>query len=316
MRLNRSLASVLLLGSACWTVSGFAEPGAIRQESDAGITHSFLVTGTTTSALFDEACNVVWEVKGYSRDGYVMGNGNILISTGKALKEYAAGTYDVVWSYELQEPNTELSTVMRLDDGNTLTCELGPNPRLLELDADGQIAVEVPLKPETDNYHMQTRMARKLPNGNYLVPHLFAFAVKEYTRGGEVVRTIRTDLPQFGGREVHNWPFTAILLENGNVLANLTHGDKVAEFAPDGTVTWKVDAKDVPGHFSDACGGQRLPNGNTVISAYGQKDPAKPKMFEVTRDKQVVWRFYHPEIHVHEVHIITTNGERVSPVLR
>jgi hypothetical protein len=163
---------------------------------------------------------------------------------------------------------------------------------------------------------MQTRMARKLPNGNYLVPHLFAFAVKEYTPAGEVVRTIRTDLPEFGGRDVHNWPFTAILLENGNILADLTHGDKVAEFAPDGKVAWKIDANDVPGNFSDACGGQRLPNGNTVISAYGQKDPTKPKMFEVTRDKKVVWQFYHPDVHVHELHILTTNGERISPVLR
>jgi hypothetical protein len=255
-------------------------------------------------------------VKGFSRDGYVMDNGNILISDGKTAKEYKKGTYDVVWSYALQEPNTELGTVMRLDNGNTLTCELGPNPRLIEVGADGRIEVEVKLQPETDNFHMQTRMARKLPNGNYLVPHLFAFAVKEYTPAGEVVRTIRTDLPEFGGRDVHNWPFTAILLENGNILADLTHGDKVAEFAPDGKVAWKIDANDVPGNFSDACGGQRLPNGNTVISAYGQKDPTKPKMFEVTRDKKVVWQFYHPDVHVHELHILTTNGERISPVLR
>ena len=30
-------------------------------------------------------------------------------------------------------------------------------------------------------------MARKLPNGNYLVPHLLAFKVKEYTPEGKVV---------------------------------------------------------------------------------------------------------------------------------
>ena len=49
----------------------------------------------------------------------------------------------------------------------TLVVERGPKPRLLEITKDGKVAVEVPLKPETDNGHMQTRMARKLPNGNY-----------------------------------------------------------------------------------------------------------------------------------------------------
>ena len=295
---------------------GFAEPAPIRQESASGIRHSFLITGSTGSHWFDEENNLVWTDPAYSRDGCVLENGNVLIAEVKMLKEYAKGTHDVVWSYALQAPNTELSTAVRLDNGNTLTCELGPNPRLIEVAPNGSVAVVVKLEPETDNFHMQTRMARKLPNGNYLVPHLFAFAVKEYTPTGEIVRTIRTDLPEFGGRDVHNWPFTAILLPNGNVLADLTHGDKVAEFAPDGSVAWKVDANDVPGNFSDACGGQRLPNGNTVISAYGQQDPAKPKMFEVTRDKKVVWQFYHPEIHVHEVHVLTTNGQPVAPALR
>ena len=59
----------------------------------------------------------------------------------------------------------------------------------------------VPLKPETKNGHMQTRMVRrKLPNGNYeIVPHLLAFAVKEYKPDGTVVRTIRTE-PRGTGR--------------------------------------------------------------------------------------------------------------------
>lgn len=288
----------------------------IRQESDTGIKHSFLITGSTGSHWFDEDNNVVWAAPEYSRDGQVLANGNILIAEVKQVKEYAKGTHDVIWSYDLQAPNTEIGTVWRLDNGNTLTTELGPNPRLLEITPDGKIAVDVKLQPDTDNFHMQTRMARKLPNGNYLAPHLFAFAVKEYTPAGEVVRTIRTDLPELGGRDARNWPFTAILLDSGNVLVNMTYGNKTAEFAPDGTVAWKADETDVPGNFSDACGGQRLPNGNTVVAAYGQKDGAKPKMFEITRDKKVVWQFYHPDLKVHELQILTTNGEKVTSALR
>jgi hypothetical protein len=216
----------------------------------------------------------------------------------------------------LSPENQELGTVWRLANGDTMLVELGAKPRILEVSQSGEIRAEVPLQPETDNAHMQTRMARKRANGNYLAPHLLAFKVKEYAPDGTVVREIATDLPQFGGREVHNWPFTAIELENGNLLVNLTHGHKSAEFNPAGEVVWHVDNSHVDGQFNDPCGGQRLPNGNTVFGAYGQTDPTKPKIFEVTRDKDVVWEFYHPEVRAHEIHIITTNGERVTPVLR
>jgi Mal s 1 allergenic protein-like len=289
---------------------------AIRQESSEGIRHSFLMTGSTTSVLYDEDSKVVWEVKEFSRDGYVLENGNILISTGKAAREYRKGTTDVIWEYTVAAENDEVGTVQRLSNGRTMLVELGVNPRILEIDKAGKIQAEVPLRPETDNHHMQTRMARKRANGNYLVPHLLAFKIKEYTPSGKVVREIPTDLPELGGRESNSWPFTVIELDNGNILANLTHGNKTVEFDPTGKVVWRCDNSNVDGQFADPCGGQRLPNGNTVIGAYGQKKPGMPKVFEVTRDKKVVWEFFHPTANAHEIHIITTNGKRVDPVMR
>lgn len=287
-----------------------------RQESGEGIRHSLLITGSTGTWLYDEASNLVWETPGASHDGYVLDNGNVLVSVDNVAREFKQGTQEVVWSYTLDPVNVELGTVVRLDGGNTMVVERGIRPRILELTPEGKVAVEVPLQPETDNNHMQTRMARKLPNGNYLVPHLFAYQVKEYTPEGKVVRSIPTDLPEFGGRKEDSWPFTAILLPNGNVHVNLTHGNRVAEFAPDNSVVWSLDNTQVDGRLSDPCGAQRLPNGNAVICSYGQRDAEKPRIFEVTRDKKVVWEFYHPSAHAHEVHIITTNGEKVSPVMR
>ena len=108
----------------------------------------------------------------------------------------------------------------------------------MEVDSHGTIVLEFPLQPETDNAHLQTRMARKLPSGNYLVPHLLAFKVKEYTPQGEVVREWKTDLPQLGGRNAENWPFTAIRFADGNTLVSLTHGNKMVEFDPQGKVVW------------------------------------------------------------------------------
>jgi hypothetical protein len=284
----------------------FAASASGEQKSAKGIQHSFLVCGPRT-VIVDEASAIVWESKGASRDGFVLPNGNVLVSqNGKARELTREGKE--VWSYALSEGNKELGTVFRLDSGNTLVVERGVKPQLLEIAPDGSVAVRVPLQPETDNGHMQTRMARKLANGNYLVPHLLAFAVKEYAPDGTVVKTFRTDLPELGGREAQVWPFTAIRLENGNTLVTLTHGNQVVEFDADGKVVWKLENKDVGGRFADPCGAQRLSNGNTVICSYGQKDPMKPKLFEVTREGEVVWEFFDPSIKAHEVHVLTTNG--------
>jgi hypothetical protein len=285
------------------------------QVSDSGIRHSFLVCGKFT-AIFDEDSKIVWRTQGYARDGMVLKNGNVLLSIQGEAKEFLKGTQEIVWSYKLDPRNKELGTANRLENGNTLVVERGEFPRILEVNAKDEIVVEVPLQPETDNAHMQTRMARKLSNGNYLAPHLLAFKIKEYTPKGDVVNIIATDLPELGGLEAENWPFTAIRLPNGNTVVNLTHGNKTVEFASDGSVSWVCDNDNVDGRFQDPCGGQRLPNGNTVVGSYGQKDPAKVKIFEVTDRKEVVWEFSHPDVRAHEVHMLTTNGKLISPIYR
>ena len=216
----------------------------------------------------------------------------------------------LVWSYQLSKGNKELGTCVRLENGNTLVVERGVKPQLLEVGADGRIEVRVPLQPETANAHMQTRMARKMPNGNYLVPHLLAFAVKEYKPDGTVVRTIKTDLAELGGRKERNWPFTAIRVGDGRILSNLTNGNKCVEFDSKGGVAWRLDNSHVNGRLADPCGGQRLTNGNTVICSYGQKKGDMPKIFEVTKDKKVVWEYFNPEVRAHEVHVISTNGKK------
>ena len=287
-----------------------ADKPAIRQVSSEGIRHSILICGKLTQ-LINEKNEVVWQVNENSRDGSVLPSGNILYSARNVAKEMTRDM-KVVWRYALAKPNKELGTAWRLANGNTLVVERGPKPRLLEITKDGKVAVEVPLRPETDNGHMQTRMARKLPNGNYLVPHLLAFKVKEYKPDGTVVNEIKTDLVELGGRAAENWPFTAIRLANGNTVVNLTHGNKTVEFDRGGKVIWRVDNSHVAGRFADPCGGQRLPNGNTVISSYAQRNPGKVRVFEVNRKKEVVWELFHPSSNAHGIHVISTNGKPLS----
>jgi len=300
-----ALRSFLLLSVVCCVVCA----GSLAAEQP--IKHSFFIAGPTFTGIIAEDGSEEWNAgRAGARDGFVLPNGHVVIAWANEVKELdRAGK--VHFHYPISKENKEIGTVERLANGNTLITELGAKPRLLEVKPDGTIAVEFALQPETANAHMQTRMARKLPSGNYLVPHLLAFKVKEYDPTGKVVSELATDLEQLGGRKAENWPFTAIRLAEGNTLVNLTHGNKTVEFDAAGKVVWSVSNDDFPDRkpFADPCGGQRLPNGNTVIASYGAKKGIR--IFEVTRDKKIVWT-YEGKHGAHELQILTTNGEPIA----
>lgn len=286
--------------------AGLAVATAAESLGEAGIKHSYLVLGGKT-AIIGEDGRAEWEYRGGSRDGFVLPNGNVLVAWADRVEEVTRDR-SVVFSYRRSAENGELSTAQRLYNGNTLVTELGRVPRLREVNPSGSVVLDVPLAPETDNVHMQTRMARELKSGNFLVPHLLAFAVKEYGRNGKVVRVLKTDLPELGGRGAENWPFTAIRLDSGNTLVSLTHGNKVVEFGLDGRVVWQVDNRHVGGRFQDPCGSQRLANGNTVVGSHGASKGVS--MIEVTPEHRVVWTSDHPlAAGVHHFQILTTNGK-------
>ncbi len=298
----RSMLAVATVGLSVFLASG-PVPAA---ESGKSIKHSIFIAGPTFTGILDEDGKEVWNSgRGGARDGFVLPNGNILIAWGNVVKEFTREK-KVVFQYSKSKENREIGTAQRLKNGNTLITELGKKPRLLEVSPKGKIVVDCPLKPETNNGHMQTRMARKLANGNYLVPHLLAFKVKEYTPEGKVVKEFKTDLKELGGRKARNWPFTAIRLANGNTLVSLTNGNKIVEMDKTGKVVWKVTNDDLPGKpFVDPCGAQRLANGNTVIASYAARKGIK--IFEITRDKRIVWS-YSGKHRAHEIQVLTTNG--------
>ena len=158
------LTALLMSSCTVLTAATADEPAAIR--------HSLIVFGNRT-AIIDESGQVEWEYRGRSRDGFVLPNGNVLIAWSDVVQEVTRDK-QVVFEWKLSPENREIGTAQRLYNGNTLITELGPQPRLLEIAPQGTLVLTVPLQPETDNAHMQTRMARQLRNGNYLVPHLLA----------------------------------------------------------------------------------------------------------------------------------------------
>ncbi len=183
-----------------------------------------------------------------------MPDGHVLMAVNKG-KDHPGGAVvevdrDGKALFTFEGSQAEVNTVQPLEDGRILLTEAGDKPRLLEVDRLGKILVDVPLQAQTKDHHLQTRMARKLANGHYLVPQLLDQVVREYTPEGKVVWEAKTP----------NWPFTAIRLDDGNTLVGCTVGNLVVEFDPKGQVAWQVTNDDLPGRpIADACGVQRLP---------------------------------------------------------
>ena len=284
--------------------------------AEESVRHSFLGVGKANKAVIvGEDGSVEWQSDFPASDGWVLPSGNVLLALYKTegfpnggVVEIDRKSKEVVFKYVGQQKET--STVVPLPNDRFLVAELGPEPRAVLIDRSGKVINTTPFDCQKENVHMQTRMLRVLPNGNYVAPHLFDFAVKEYEPvTGKVVRVIATD---DRGREKRDWPFTAIRLENGNTLIGCTNGNRVIEVDADNKIVWSVSDEDLGEKlFNDACGAQRLPNGNTVIASYYTKGD-QVKLFEVTPDKKVVWRYSGMQAGFHHFQILTTNGKPIG----
>jgi hypothetical protein len=280
---------------------------------DAKITHSFIGVGKAYRAVIvGEDGKVEWKFDMPASDGWVLPNGNVLLALygckgfpNGGVVEIERESKKIVFQYVAQQKET--STVQLLPGDKFLVAELGPEPRAIIVNRKGEVEKVTALQCQKGNAHMQTRMLRMLPNGNYIAPHLLDFAVKEYNADtGEVVRSFPTD---DRGRAKRDWPFTAIRLENGNTVIACTNGNRIIEVDGKGKTVWSVTNEDIGENlFDDACGAQRLPNGNTVISSYHAKGNSV-KLFEVTREKKVVWRYSGQNAGFHHFQILTTNGK-------
>ncbi len=301
MRLRNRIALLVLV---CGTT-------APAHAADEKITHGFLATGAETF-IVDGDGKVTWRYARSTRDGWVLPNGNVLLALSKS-KDYPGGavvevTKDGKTVFEFKGTQSEVNTVQPLEGGNILLTEAGDKPRILEVDTKGKILAEVPIQAQTKDIHLQTRMTRKLPNGNYLVPQLLDKVVREYDPKGKVVWEVKTP----------NMPFTAIRLKDGNTLISCTWGNLAIEVDKDGKEVWRISTDDIPGKpLNDACGCQRLPNGNTVLTSY-RTSANKIKLIEVTRDKKVVWTHTDAgKSGIHHFQILDTNGKALeSPASR
>ncbi len=191
---------------------------------------------------------------------------------------------DVVWTYDSATMNgnrgrqVEVHAFARLPSGLTMIAESGVG-RILEVNRDGKIIHQIPLKKGGTQ---STRLVRITPEGNYLVCAEYPGVVTEYAPSGDVVWDYQVDTRVYG----------AIRLSNGNTLIASGSGSSVLEVTPDRQVVWTIE-RQVPGTDVElgwtTCLAE-LANGHFIVGNC-HAGPNNPQIFEIDRDKHIVWEF-------------------------
>jgi PQQ-like domain len=235
-------------------------------------------------------------------DAWILPNGNILTQYGWNRVVEVTKEKKVVWEYDAAKlggnegKHIEVHAFQRLANGLTMIAESGSG-RIIEVDQAGKIQHEIKLKCDHPNAHSDTRLARVLENGHYLVAQEADGHAREYDRQGHIVWDY--EVPLFDKKEdgghgpeaFGNKLFSAIRLPNGNTLIGTGNGHSVLEVTPEKKIVWEIHQKDLPGiTLAWVTRVDRLPNGNTLIGNC-HAGPDQPQFIEVTPEKKVVWTF-------------------------
>ena len=242
-------------------------------------------TGSGRVCLFEKDGTITRTAKtGNNADAWCLENGNFLFADGKVVEVDKDGK--VVWQYKPDSPRADgAMSCQRLPNGNTVVGENAPG-QVTEVDKDGKVVFTLKIKPQLKkNEHHVMRMCRKLATGHYLVCHSGDGFVREYKPDGTVVFEYKCK----------SIAFAAVRLPNGNTM--ISSLDQVEEVSPKGDVVWDFKKTDLPDlSIRNMTGIHVLKNGNIVIGNYSayDKDGKGVGMFEITRDKKLVWSYVSP----------------------
>jgi hypothetical protein len=242
-------------------------------------------TGSGRVCLFEKDGTITRTAKtGNNADAWYLENGNFLFADGKVTEVDKDGK--VVWQYKPDSPRSDgAMACQRLANGNTVVGENG-TAQVTEVDKNGKVVFTLKITPQLKkNEHHVMRMCRKLANGNYLVCHSGDNIVREYKPDGAVVFEYKCK----------SIAFAAVRLPNGNTM--ISSLDQVEEVSPKGEVVWDFKKTDLPDlSIRNMTGIHVLKNGNMVIGNYSayDKDGNGVSMFEITREKKLVWSYVSP----------------------
>lgn len=275
---------------------------------DASAQHRVLLHGEGRLAIVATNGRVEWEMPwGEIHDIHVLDNGHIMVQEQfRKIVEIDPDKKKVVWSYDASTSNgntgrkVEIHAFQPLPDGGIMIAESGP-ARIIEIDRDGKLQHEISLKVDNPHPHRDTRLARKIANGNYLVCHEGDGAVREYDgQTGSLVWEYvvpmfgKAPKPGHGPEAFGNHVFSALRLTNGNTLIGTGNGHSILEVTPEKKIVNALHQNDLPNiTLAWVTTLEVLANGNIVIGNC-HAGPGQPLLIEIdAKTHDVVWTFDH-----------------------
>jgi hypothetical protein len=264
-------------GTAGTASTGTASTGPVK--------HRFLKSGCDSGSVAIVAADgsIEWEYKitDETGDSWLLPNGNVVFSFKGGVRELTPDK-TTVWEYKAPA-NTEVQSCQPLENDQFLIGEAhnDGNSLLLEMGRDKKVSKTINIKTTTTDPHSEFRQVRKTPAGTYLVTQQRTGGkAQEYDATGKLLRTFPC------GR------YVAIRLPDSNTLIACGDDHRIIEVDASDKIVWEVKESDIPNNkLLFVAGLQRLPNGNTVVANWSGHagTPNQPQVFEITRDKKVVW---------------------------
>ena len=286
----------------------------LTNRTPAGVAHRFLKSGWASKslAIVDEDGRVEWEHKDNreTSDAWALPDGGVIFSHSNGVTRLLPKK-TVLWTYPAPK-GTELHACQPLPGGGFLVGESGDGQWLVELDAAGKVRKKIHVSDYKNARHA-FRHVRRTPEGTYLGTVMAQNKTYEWDAEGKLLRTFP------------NGHYVAIRLPNGHTLTSgraKGKGYPIAEFDKQGKVVWTLtpaDEKTLGFGLRMITGLQVLPNGNIVACNLLHGGPPKaPEVFEITRDKKVVWTLDDDRLNrIGSIHILNVPGNvHAGEVLR
>lgn len=193
----------------------------------------------------------------------------------------------VVWDYKVGK-NEELFTATQLPGGGYLLAICGHPARIVELNKKGAQVKEFSFETGIESVHNQFRQILKTRSGTYLIPLFGTGQLIEIDGKGKELNRV----------SVGGTPFSVKQLKNGNRLVACGDGHNWVEVDPKSwQIVRSVSSSDIQGlsllFVAELC---RDKNGTTLVSNWNghSTDKSQPKLAEINKDNQVVWRLKDP----------------------
>ncbi len=222
--------------------------------------------------------------KGEISDAVLMTNGNILFAHQYGITLINAGK-KILWHYDAPAGH-EIHTAQPIGKQHIVYVENGDTGRVKVVNIiTGETVKEFSIPvAHSKSVHGQFRHARLTKKGTLLVSHMDMGLVNEYNINGKLLNSI--PVPGVWGAEP---------LDNGNILVSCR--GSVKEISPKADTVWRFAFTEIPEYniISQQLA-IPLPNGNIVFNTWFNQwsdkldiSNAPPQVFEVTRDRKLVW---------------------------